>query len=216
MGFKATKNGGGDFQRELVPAGNHRAAIVAVVYMGLHEEPTFKDKSKMEQNEKVCIVYELLDEERPEGGDVTGPYVIQRVYTASTFEKAAFTKVCQSVLMRPLKTEEVEDGLDLEVLTGKAVMIEVKHKPIGNVVYDNVGDVTPVASVLRKLPVAPKNIPFYADPDTYRDHDWIPWVFGKKLIDKIAERVKDDRPSQPAKQQPANVGAGGSSAGEAF
>ena len=43
MGFKATKNSGEAFQRDLAPEGNHRACIVAVIYLGAHMERTWRD-----------------------------------------------------------------------------------------------------------------------------------------------------------------------------
>lgn len=213
MGRKISPKGEA-FQPDLTPAGNHRACIVAMIELGTH---TVQYQGKPpKESEQIYVVYELLDldeEATADGRD--GPYIVARQYTLSLYEGAGFSKVVSAALGRPLgKDEEV----DLDLCVGKAVMIGVSHRPSkkGDVSYDDVGDATPVASVLRKMPVRPKYVPFYAELGTYRDHDWVPWLYGKKASQKIVEsaevrsgRVKPpDQPVVAAGQQPAAAQGG--------
>ncbi len=182
MGYKLPKGGGQEYPK--VPAGNHRACIIAVTELGTHTEKAFKQGAPDTTRFKIQIVYELLDEEREPASD--GPWIIGHVYTGSSFEDAPIMGVVRAALQRPLAKDEEPD---VEKLVGKVVMVEVAHAPgkaDPSKVYDKVKSVTPIAALFKKMPVKPVNPPAYFALGSYVVHDWHPRIFGAKVADFIA------------------------------
>lgn len=168
---KAARTGG---EFELCPEGNHRCALIALIELGTHSESYQGGAEK--DTEKIYAVYELLDEEKS--------YVVGRMYTFSLGEKAAFRKVASAVMQRPLANNE---KIDVERFVGKPLMVQVNHTESGSKTYGNVGDVTAVPKALQKSPVKPSQVPFYASLGSYRDHAWVPYIYGQSVAEKIAE-----------------------------
>lgn len=182
MGYKLTKGERVEFEK--VPAGNHRAVIVAVIEMGTHVEEAYKKGAPDVSRFKINLVYELLDVEKEDGKDA---WIIGHTYTASNFADAPIMKVCAAAFQRPMAKDEEPD---LEKLVFRVVLVNVVHeagKADPSKIFDKVKDVSPIPDVMKKMPVRPKYVPCYHALGTYAEHDWHPRIFGVKVVDKIKE-----------------------------
>jgi hypothetical protein len=117
------------------PAGPHSGVCVDVVDLGL-VETTFNGKTK--KSHKCRLVWQVA--ELNQDGK---PYLVQKQYTASLHEKAALRLDLQSWRGRPF-TEQEAQGFDVEVLIGKACLLNVQHVDRNGSTYANVTGVMPL------------------------------------------------------------------------
>jgi hypothetical protein len=162
---------------EAAPAGNWPAVLVAMIDLGSHDDRFNPGKHKRQ----VYLVWEVETEE--EGGEVKR-FVMGERYTASLNEKANLRKVVGALRGKPLGDDE---DMDVTDLLGRGCMVEVIHQQSGEKVYANVGT---VSSLPRKMAApAPEHEPFsweLTDEEPPPSHDWLPWVYGKKVAEVIA------------------------------
>jgi hypothetical protein len=124
------------------PAGLHQAVCVDVVDMGILEV-TYAGKSKKQH--KVRVVWQI-DEPMEDGK----PFIIQKRYTLSLFEKAALRKDLESWRGKPFSQEE-EAAFDLERLLGVNCFLNVIHVQKDGKTYANVAGVVPLKKGLPTI-----------------------------------------------------------------
>lgn len=131
------KSSGADFERELPPAGLHRAVCVDVIYLGYE---SYSWGGKEITNEKIRLVWELDPETAGMHSHFENPHRITNKYTLSIHDKANLTK--DLVSWRGKKfTDEEKKGFDVEQLVGVACLINVVHSDDGD--WANLGAIMP-------------------------------------------------------------------------
>ncbi len=171
---KATTSSG-DFEK--APLGNHPAALVALVDLGMQEE-TYQGETKTQH--KCYLVWELVTEKRANGDN----HVIGVTLTFSMNEKAKLRQWLES--WRGKKMAEGEE-FDFSTLPGKKCLLSVTEKN-GYPVVSGVGSIPKGMTV-----AAPTKTPvlFSASDDLDTLPDWLPYIYGKRVKDVIEARVDD-------------------------
>ncbi len=158
-----------------VPPGNHGAVLVAIVDLGTHEE-NFQGKINIQR--KIYFVWELTSEKEPGAPDKNR--LIAKMFTLSFGKKAKLR-----ALIEGWRGKALDDGeeFDLAKLIGKSCLV--------NVVHDNeYANVAAVSAPPKGVKVEkPKHTPFIweIEGDKPVDLSWLPWIYGKKVEDVIAQ-----------------------------
>ena len=119
-------NGGKDY--ELIDAGLHAGICTRVVPLGVHDTDYGK-------KEKLVIIFELA-EKMSDGR----PFMLSKIYTASTNEKANLRKdlnTWRGVAM----TDAEAAAFDTDVIVGKPAYINVVHSQRDGKTYANIGGI---------------------------------------------------------------------------
>lgn len=140
MAIKAPKS---ESQHDPVPAGNHVARCYRVLHIG-----TVPDVINGEQKivNKVRIGFELPNETKVfKEGEAAQPYVIDREFTLSMFERSNLYKLVVGVIGKQL-TEEEAEALDITDLLGKECMLNVVHavSEKNGKTYANIASAAPI------------------------------------------------------------------------
>ncbi len=124
------------------PAGLHQAVCVDVIDMGILEV-TYMNKTKKQP--KVRVAWQI-DEQMEDGK----PFLVQKRYTASLYEKATLRKELESWRGRPFTTEEL-DAFDLEKLIGANCQLNIQHVTKEGKLYANVVSIVPLGKNMPKM-----------------------------------------------------------------
>lgn len=175
---KAGSKGGGDFGPP-PDAGSHAAVLVAMIDLGLHEE-SFQG-GPVTTKRKALLVWELVGEKVP-GTDKN--HFIAREYTVSENEKAGIRKVAEKV-----RGKAYQDGDDIDYtgMVGRPMLVTVQHKQVGEKTYASVGDVTALPKGMLKPAATVKPFAWFIGcGEPVPQHEWLPWIYGEKVADKVA------------------------------
>jgi hypothetical protein len=177
---KATTTGG-DFEK--APPGNHPAVLVAIIDLGV-QESEYQGVKKYDERAYFC--WELTSEKTAQGKN----HIIGIDLTVSMNEKAKLRKWIEA--WRGKKLNEGEE-FDITKLLGQKCLLSVAE----NKGYSKVDG---VAGVPKGMTVnAPEHTPILwsieEDEGKNPIPDWLPWLYGSKLADVVADRcVKDEGP----------------------
>lgn len=141
MAILAENNGGGNFERELIPAGIQVARCYSMIEIGTVAE-TWEGQSKL--SKKVRLTFELPNEMRvfkPENGEQ--PMSISKTFTLSMHEKAGLRKFLESWRGKTY-TEAEALKFDVSKLLGAAGMLTITHTDKEGKTYANIQAVAPV------------------------------------------------------------------------
>lgn len=148
--------GGGDFERELPPAGMMHARCVAVLDLGTHTDPKFVNErtGKPVRAHKVQLQFELDATMEYDGQTV--PMMATMRLTLSSNEKSAMRKHLESWYGKKFSNEELEaaGGFDVEKLLGRPALLNLTHSADGK--YANITSINPP---MRGVNVAPQHYP---------------------------------------------------------
>jgi hypothetical protein len=138
----ATNEGGGERQRQLVPAGNHIARCYKMVHIGTVTENVLGEDKTMN---KVRLEFELplekavFSEEKGEE-----PFSIGQDFTLSMHEKATLRKTLEAWRGKPF-TEAEAKSFDITKLLGQPCMVNVVHgKTKAGKDFAKIAGITPV------------------------------------------------------------------------
>lgn len=192
------------FSSEVPPAGNHPAVLVALIDLGTHET-SFTDQktgNKKETNRhEVYLIWELVDQLMA-GSKFN--HVIGKVFTVSLAETAALRKMVEAWFGKKFKPDQ---EFDLEKLIGVPGMANIVHAESRSSPGKFYANISAIAAVPGKMKVEkPKRTPFVYQlgHGPYKGPDWIPFIYGEKVEDKIAACLENRRGApQPNGQQPA-------------
>lgn len=149
------------FDRELAPAGTHRAVCHSVHDLGFQSEFI---KGKKTVLHKVVVIWEI-DKAIKAGKFAGQPFVVSKKYTFSLHEKSNLRKDLAGWRGRDFTEQELEK-FDLRALVGKQCLLNVVHSvsKSGNGTYANVYT---VSAVPEGMPPLAQTLP----PD--HDFKWI-------------------------------------------
>lgn len=139
MTIIAKKPEGGDFKRELVPAGSHVARCYSVVHIGTVR---FEYLGEEKELNKVRITWELPSEMRmfnEEKGEQ--PMVISKEYTLSLHEKSNLRKDLESWRGKNFTDEELE-AFDVSKLLTVPALLSITHTTKGENTFANITGVS--------------------------------------------------------------------------
>lgn len=139
MTIIAKKPEGGDFKKEIVPAGSHVARCYSVVHIGTVR---FEYLGEEKELNKVRISWELPTELRvfnEEKGKQ--PMVVSKEYTLSLHEKSNLRKDLESWRGKNFTDEELE-AFDVSKLIGVPALLSVTHTTKGENTYANITSVS--------------------------------------------------------------------------
>jgi len=124
------------------PGGVHAAVCCDVVDLGVLEV-NYKGKTKKQH--KIRIVWQI--EPTMEDGK---PFIVQKRYTLSLFEKAALRSDLESWRSRPFTQEEL-NGFDVETVIGAPALLNVVPEMKDGKVYANVKSIMRLPNNFIKL-----------------------------------------------------------------
>lgn len=127
------------------PAGTHLAVCVDVVDLGLVESD-FQGQHRIVP--KVRVVFETADRD----AESNRPYRLIARLTNSLHEKASLRKFLESWIARPLSSEELKNGFDLEqLLLGRSAIVSVTHNITPDRTYANIAGIGPIMAGMAPL-----------------------------------------------------------------
>lgn len=175
------------------PAGNHGAVLVAIVDLGTHQE---EYKGVATTQRKVYFVWELTSEKST---SIPGQNMLQaKMFTLSFGKKAKLR-----ALIEGWRGKALEDGeeFDLAKLLGKQCMVNVVHNAAGY------AEVAAVSAPPKGIKVEkPLRTPFLweMEGDKPVDLSWLPWIYGQKVEEYLAESEEANGRSEPiSKTEPS-------------
>jgi hypothetical protein len=125
MAILAENNGGGNFERELIPSGIQVARSYSMIEIGTVTEE-FKGQQK--ELKKIRISWELPYKMKVfKEGEPEKPMSISREFTLSMYEKASLRKFLESWRGKTY-TEEEAKKVDVTKMLGCDCMITIIHK----------------------------------------------------------------------------------------
>ncbi len=195
MGFgkKAASNKGGDFER--LPAGAHAAVLVAIVQIGTQTESY---GSETWEAEKVYFVWEVPSEKKQDGTS----HVVGECYTDSLNKKAKLR-----IMLEGWRGKQFDEGEEFDYLAclGKPCLLQITHgKSAKGNEYASIGSIgqLPKGTPAPVATYEPFSWPIEDDPSKLPD--WLPYIIGKSVPDKIAASAeKQGRKSPSANGTPA-------------
>lgn len=181
MSWDVTASNDSGGSGEIPPAGNHPAALVALIDLGTHEE---EYQGKRYTARKALLCFELTTERQADGT----PFVMSQelaIYQKMT-KKSKLRLFLEGWRGRPLDDKE---NVNLITLLGKKCLANVTHAKAktSDKEYAKLAAVTPVPKGMSapepSLPVyswtfgqGPREIP-----------TWVPWLYGRDVNDVIGE-----------------------------
>ena len=177
---KASSGGGGDW--ELPPEGNHSAVCVAVIDLGTHAE-SYQGVTK--EQRKVYLAWELVGHTTKEGK----PHVVCDQFTVSFNEKAKLRKLIET--WRGKKFAEGEE-FEVDKIVGRACFLQISHgkSGSGNDIY-KIDAVTTIPKGIPSPTGVLKPILWGLESDEpIPSQEWLPFLFGKKVSDKINDCIE--------------------------
>lgn len=192
----ATKSGGeGGFEK--APPGNHPAVMVAIVDMGTQTVDGYQGAPAKDQH-RAYLVWELVGE--PAAG-TSRNHTIGIDMNLSLNEKAKLRKWVEAWTGKPIGDG---GGFDISTLLGKSCLLNVIEKN-GYPKVDGVGAVPKGMAVpsAQNKPVA------YTLGDLMggaTPPDWLPYLFGRPILDHVRESKEWAAAGLPAGPQPGPPG----------
>lgn len=188
--FKA-KGGGGDFKG--VPAGSHIAVCDIVADIGIQPGSGMYPAPK----HQVYIRFEIPEERVKyvkDGKEMEGPAVIGNCYTASMSEKANLRKSLESWRGKRFTDEEAET-FDVSAILGRACMLTVIEKEVGDKTYSNIASINPLPKGMP-APKAELTLLYYDDNNTDQLTALPKWIQEKieKQLEPEQPRYEPDSP----------------------
>lgn len=182
--------------RPPVPAGTHLGICVRIIDVGTQEDE-WKGQTKF--NRKVRFGWEL-PEERFVFDEAKGeqPFMIDRTYNFSSFEKSNFIKD-----MVAWTGGKLDENFDIEDMLGKPCLVTVTHKEDGDKVYSNVTAVSAIPKSLKNSVHAPENPLFYYSVENGKDEN-----YGKlpDFLKEMADKSHELDPPEPEEKSPFHQG----------
>lgn len=159
-------------------------------------------EGKVRMNRKIRIGFELPDEKAvfsEEHGEQ--PFLVDMTLNLSSSEKSNFVKT-----MTAWFGKAPEPTFDIEELLGKAGMVNVSHKKVGNKTYANITSVTPVPKSLLKTIGDPENKPTYWSVENGKDaaYDKLPDFL--KAMALASQEWNTEGPDDAAASKPDDDG----------
>lgn len=175
----AKSSASGDY--DVCPAGTHLGRCVALIDVGTHTED-FQGRERGVR--KVALAWECHTDE--------GVFVVGRDYHLSFHEKSSLRQLIEKWRGNQFKDDE---SFDLSTLLGKPCLVSVIHKTsrAGNLYARMDGVMKPRSS--DKVPNA-EHTPFawsVDDKEEFPGYDWLPYLYGKKISEVIAESHERNR-----------------------
>ncbi len=167
--------------RELIPAGQYPAVLVAMIDIG-HQETKKFQSSEYEWVHKVVLAWELVG--------MAGRPVVIKDFRLSLANKAALRKFLEG--WRGKSYNDAED-IDLSKLVGQPCLLKIAHNKSGDNTFHGVESASMPTLGGQKIDVAkPEHQPLLwsVEDNHVRDlPEWLPYLYGKSL----AERVESSR-----------------------
>lgn len=184
--MKFAARGGSDFTP--VPEGTHIAVCDMIVYLGLQPgSPQYPDAKH-----KVYVRWQISSERveyEKDGVKQEGPRVAGQEYTASMHEKARLRKDVETWRGKKFANDGEAEAYDINVLLGKACMLNVVHKTTARGTFANVCAVMALPKG-TKAPAA-ENGTVLHDTDTDNYEKLPQW-----LKTKVDNQLGDDKPAK--------------------
>jgi hypothetical protein len=160
----------GDF--EGAPAGSHPAVLVAMIDLGTQKEE-YKGETKIAR--KVFLAWELTGEKKTNGKN----FVVGKTYTLSFAKKANLRALVEKWRGKAFADDE---QFDLAKLIGKPCVVSIVQN--GN--YTNVDSASQPTKGLKVEPATYPNVMWeLGSTDPFPEHEWLPYSYGKPLLEKI-------------------------------
>jgi hypothetical protein len=180
LSFK-TSGGGGGFKG--VPAGSHIAVCDIVADLGIQPGSKIYPDPKHQVYIRFEIPAERVEFEK-DGKKVEGPAVIGNAYTASMNEKATLRKSLESWRGKRFTDEEAE-SFDVSSVLGKACMLTVIEKQVGDKIYSNIASIGPLPKGMQ-APGSELPLIFYA-PGEEEQFSSLPNWIQEKIKNQIVK-----------------------------
>jgi hypothetical protein len=158
--MKISASGGGGNRVPKIKPGTHVALVAAIVDLGIQKGSVKYPEPK----HKVFIRFEfpsVMDTWKDDkGNEKTGPVREGRFLSCSMHEKATLRKVVAGIRGAPFTTDAEASAFDVFTLLGKACMVPVTHKVVGDRTYVELGNPVPMpegltpAAGLTEAPLA--------------------------------------------------------------
>lgn len=190
MKFQA--KGGSDFTP--VAEGTHIAVCDMIVYLGLQAGSPLYPDAKHKVYVRWQIPSERVEYEK-DGVKQEGPRVVGQEYTASMHEKARLRKDVETWRGKKFATDGEAEGYDINVLLGKACMLNVVHKTTPRGTFANVGAVMALPKGTKAPPAENGTVLHDLDHDNY---DKLPQWLKTKVDNQLGDDTQKPKP-------PANV-----------
>ena len=119
--------------RVMLPEGSHVAVLVGLIELGTHE--TFYGPK-----EQIALMFEFPNKKHTFKED-DGPVSLSRsvIVTSSLNQKSTLCKYVVAIKGKQLTKSEMESGIDLSELLGRATLATIVHRPgKDEQVYDNI------------------------------------------------------------------------------
>lgn len=166
---------------EKAPIGNHPAVLVAIIDMGNQWQRGFSGEPGKWAH-RAFFVWELVAEKKSNGFNHT----LGIDLTMSFHEKSKLRKLIEARTGKKFMdvTAAKADAI-VSAEIGQACLLNVVNNKGGYPIIDGVGAL-PKGMTCPPPKNTPTTIPFVkgATPDI---PEWVPWLFGKKIADRIAE-----------------------------
>lgn len=186
--FKQTAKSSGEAGEFPIPtAGTHPAVLVAIVDLGTHQDEDRVTHRKYSKR-LIYLCWELEDTDAEKGGP---RFYVGGDYTLSFGERAKLRGLLEN--WRGKKFDEGEE-MDVSTLLGRPCFLQVTHKTTakGRTVCQVVGASKLPAKV---PPITPTHKPYLFEMDGAEESlpalpEWLPYLYGRPLTDKIAESAE--------------------------
>lgn len=178
MPIIAENNGGGNFERELIPSGLQVARCYSMIEIGTVSE-TWEGQSK--NSKKVRLTFELPNELRvfkPENGEQ--PMSISKTFTLSMHEKAGLRKFLEQWRGKAFSEDEAK-RFDVSKLLGAPCTLTIVHTEKDGKAYSNISSVAPV----MKSMICPDQI----NPSKILSYDAFDWDIYNSLPEFLQNQM---------------------------
>lgn len=165
------------FEKHVVSAGSHHAVVHSVHDLGLQKN-SYLGEIKMQR--QVVVVFEIVDEQIPDGDFKGKNHVVSKRYTKSLGDKANLRLDLKNWRGKDFTNEEISK-FDLESIVGKNCIISVTHKTTkkGNT-WVNIGSIAKLMPGMEEKKCTLE-----------KNHEF-KWI---KKLQSIA--LKEDTPAEP-------------------
>lgn len=165
---------------DLAPAGSHASCCLAIIDLGTHRE-TFQGQDPRD-NRKVFVCWEI------DHDGENGRCVIGREYNVSFTSKSALRIMVEKWRGKSFGEDE---EFDLTKLLGKPCLLSISHSTSGDRTFAKLDGVAPMPKGMTAIKPSRTPISFDADSGAaFPDADWLPYSFGKKLVEKFNARLE--------------------------
>lgn len=162
---------------DLAPAGAHSACLIALIDLGTHAD-TYQGGAPKDVR-KIFWLWEI--DHTPEGSK--GRAVIGNEYNLSFNSKAKMRLMIETWRGKKFNDDEEYDILKL---LGKPCLLTITHETKNDRTNAKISAIGPMPKGMTPLKPSRPLIQFDLDSgEPFPTADYLPWTFGKKLIDKF-------------------------------